>query len=103
MAMEGRENQVAMPRATKRKKEVIHTYPPCTTYPVPNPKLIMRRLSRRATSSKRKFRSKGGLEENVYPGRDGTMIWYGKVSGVYCCLRMDMIGRNSRKLPISRH
>jgi len=54
---------------------------------------------RRDVSATFQSASSGGEEERVKPGRDGTMMWYGRVSGVYLSRSRDMSGRNSRKEP----
>jgi hypothetical protein len=41
----------------------------------------------------------GGSEESAKPGSEGTMMWYGRVSGVYFVRRRVMSGINSRKEP----
>jgi hypothetical protein len=41
----------------------------------------------------------GGGEEKVYPGVEGTIRLYGRVEALYSLRKMEIIGRNSRKLP----
>lgn len=41
----------------------------------------------------------GGSEDRAYPGSEGTMMWYGKSSGVYFCCRSSKRGTNSKNDP----
>jgi hypothetical protein len=74
--------------------------PPWATYPLSNPRSFIKWSNTRAISDVSKFLSSGGPDENVKPGIEGTIRWYGRVSGVYSCRKRSRIGRNSKKLPI---
>ena len=53
----------------------------------------------RAESSIVQSLVKGGPEDNVNPGREGTTILYGSVSGVYCSVTNSKSSKNSIKEP----